>query len=142
MSRYKLNLLCILIFGFSCLAFSFLPVKKIQFNNISLKAEVASEPQDRERGLMFRDSLNEDEGMLFIFKTPQVCYFWMKNMRFPIDIIWLSEDKEILGLNQNLLPCNDLCDSISSKKPVKFVLEVNAGFIQRHMVKIGDQLKF
>jgi len=63
-------------------------------NGRVVTAEIAKTEEERARGLMFRDRLGENEGMLFIFEEPDFYSFWMKNMKFPIDIIWLSEEKK------------------------------------------------
>lgn len=140
--RLRLILFVFLFIGFVCLVFASLPEKIIYINSKQIIAEVAALPQDRERGLMFRQGLEESRGMLFIFENTGKYSFWMKNMLFPIDIIWLSEDKKVVDLSQNLLPCKDLCDPVSPVNPVRYVLEVEAGFIKKNNVKIGDRIKF
>jgi hypothetical protein len=106
-----------------------------------VKAEIAETTDQRRQGLMFRDSLATDRGMLFVFKKEGIYKFWMKNMRFPLDIIWISQDKRIVDIRQNAQPCQGPCESMVPAGQARFVLEVSAGFIQRHRLKIGDKAK-
>ena len=81
--------------------------------------------------------------MLFLFSTVNPRSFWMKNTLIPLDMIWVNENKEIIGISKDVLPCKaDPCPSYSSFGPVKYVLEVNAGFSDRKSLKIGDKLEF
>ncbi|MBU1999321.1 MAG: DUF192 domain-containing protein, partial [Candidatus Omnitrophica bacterium] len=71
---------------------------------VCVQVEVVDSPEDRSRGLMFRDKLGEKEGMLFIFDERGRHNFWMKNMQFPIDIIWINQDKVIVDIRKNIPP--------------------------------------
>jgi uncharacterized protein len=104
--------------------------------------EVAYTPAEQERGLMFRKGLAENHGMLFMFEQENAYGFWMKNMRFPIDIIWVDRDKKIIDIYQYALPCKEICKTMVPKSAAKFVLEVSAGFAQRHRIRLGDSLEF
>ncbi len=100
-------------------------------------AEVASAPEEREHGLSYRDSLGEHEGMLFQFAAPGKYGFWMKGMLFPLDFIY-ARDGRIVEIKENVSP---------SAIPVPFfpaqsadaVIEVNAGWISRNGIKVGDE---
>lgn len=95
------------------------------------------------QGLMFRKSLEENSGMLFVFSDAKTRSFWMKNTLIPLDMIWIGVDKKIVGITKNVQPCRTpACESYSSGKPVKFVLEVNAGFSEKHLLKPGDKAEF
>lgn len=132
----------ILIFPASCYSLKkyckiFLP------NNVSLTAELAITPEDRQRGLMFRDSIQWDEAMLFIFEEEERQAFWMKNMRFPIDILWLDRDKRVVHIEQDVPPCKrDPCPSYSPLYPALFVLELKAGSVEKHQLKLFDRVEF
>ena len=92
---------------------------------------------------MFRESLPENSGMLFIFPDSSPRSFWMKNTLIPLDMIWIDESKKIVGITENVQPCKaDPCPSYPSGKPVKYVLEVNAGFAERKGIKENDSVEF
>ncbi|MGZ7206190.1 MAG: DUF192 domain-containing protein [Halobacteriota archaeon] len=102
-------------------------------------AEAANTPEEREMGLMNRTSLNENAGMLFVFPIEQKQSFWMKNMRISLDIIFITTDKHVLDVYQSVPPCTtDPCVSYTSNAPIRYVLEVNAGFSEQHGIVSGD----
>lgn len=92
---------------------------------------------------MFRESLCPDCGMLFVFPRQERYAFWMKNMRFPLDFIWIGEDKKVSAIITDVPPCSgDYCPTVASGEKVKYVLEVNAGFAAKHNIKVSDKVKF
>ncbi|MDD2665965.1 MAG: DUF192 domain-containing protein [Methanocellales archaeon] len=102
--------------------------------------ELATTPDERARGLMFREHLDPDKGMLFIFEEEGVHPFWMKNTLIPLDIIWISEDKEVVFISKNTQPCEaDICPSINPDKKAKYVLEVNGGVSDKIGLRVGDK---
>lgn len=110
--------------------------------NIKVTAEVAATDADRERGLMFRTSLDENAGMLFVFPGLDVLSFWMKNTLIPLDLIWLNERKEIVYF-VTADPCKkDPCGSYIPMQKAMYVLEVNGGFVKKHRLMLGQQLIF
>lgn len=112
-------------------------------NQFSLTAELAVTDEERQLGLMFREKINWDQGMLFVFKREGIYSFWMKNMRFSIDILWLDREKRIVHLETNVPPCpNDPCPSYSSSYPALFVLELKAGSVDKHQLKLYDKIEF
>lgn len=122
---------------------SFLAVKKVCFNSgACVNAEIADTGPLREKGLMFREGLKDDEAMLFVFD--QVCLpsFWMKNVKFPLDIIWIDSDKKIVGIKEEAPVCEQGCEVYPPAKECKFALEVNAGFVRKNNLKIGDSVNF
>lgn len=101
--------------------------------------EVARTADDRARGLMFRDALGEAEGMLFPFAVPRRYGFWMKNVRVPLDILWLDERQRIVWIVESAPPCRgDACDIYVPDAAASFVVEVRGGFVARHGVGRGD----
>ena len=105
--------------------------------------ELALSPEDREQGLMFRDCLGKDKGMLFVFMTEKEYSFWMKNTLIPLDIIWLNKNKEIVFISENNQPCkNNDCPIIKTNKKAKYILELNGGMINKIDLKIGDKANF
>ena len=77
------------------------PYKKICLSNICVKAEIADTQAERQKGLMFREHLDKESALLFVFKEGGFYGFWMKNMRFPLDIIWVSDDKRIVDIKKH-----------------------------------------
>lgn len=104
-----------------------------------LSAEVMSTEALRSRGLMFRKELPEDRGMLFVFPDVDTRTFWMRNTCLPLDMLFVADDGFIAGIVENVPTMND--DGRTVSCPVRYVLEVNAGFARRHGVKPGQRLK-
>lgn len=102
-----------------------------------LQAEVADEPAERERGLMFRAGLAPGEAMLFVFPDEQRWGFWMKNVQFPIDIVWLSANGTVVHVWQ-APPClAEPCPIQEPPGPALYVVEVPAGFSANHSIVSG-----
>lgn len=111
--------------------------------NLKVKAEMAETLWEQTRGLMGRKYLGDFEGMLFVFNDEARRSFWMKNTFIPLDLIFISQDKKIVEIKPNFVPCLvGECPVYRSQLPAKYVLEVNAGFCERHQIKIGDGVKF
>jgi len=107
-----------------------------------IQAEIADRDESRRKGLMFCEKLPQDAGMLFVFEGEARPSFWLKNVKFPLDIIWIDENKTVVGINTECLPCQENCASIVSEFPVRYVLEVNAGFVDENKIKVGDKVIF
>ena len=104
-----------------------------------VRADVADTEETRARGLMFRESLAEDEGMVFTFDKPRRYGFWMKNVRMPLDIIWLDERGRVVWIVDSAPPCDtDPCPMFVPTTKASFVVEVAGGFARRHGVAVGD----
>ncbi len=118
--------------------------KKVCIKDICVQAEIVDSEAQKLRGLMYRESLAWESGMLFIFDAAARHSFWMKNMRIPLDIIWIDSGKNIVDITQNALPCKGQqdCESIIPASEVKYVLEVNAGFSDKNKIRIGDKVEF
>jgi len=103
--------------------------------------EIAADEQSRARGLMFRDSMPDDHGMLFIFDRPYVQTFWMKNTRIPLDILYFDANYKLVSVQERVPPCrSDPCAQYPSTGPAQYVLELNAGMTQKLGAKPGDTL--
>ena len=109
--------------------------------NLDLNLEVADTDAKREQGLSGRSKLPDNQGMLFSFEQPSFQSFWMKDMSFSLDFLWLDENKEIVDLTQNVAP-ETYPGTFSPKKPVKYVVEVGAGYVEANSLKIGETLSF
>ncbi|HYC79431.1 MAG TPA: DUF192 domain-containing protein [Candidatus Binatia bacterium] len=110
----------------------------------SISFEHADTPDKQIRGLSNRDTIEENQGMLFTFSVPSLPVFWMKDMRFPIDIVWLKGD-EIVDITKNAMPepgvSDDRLRTYSPKKPADQVLELKTGWADRNGLKIGDKIE-
>ncbi len=114
-------------------------VLEIEIGNEKVVVWVAETLSEKSEGLSGIKELKGVDGMLFIFKEETVPSFWMKEMSFPIDIIWISADKEIVEITENILP-ETYPKTFSPKEPVKYVLEVRANWSKKKDIKIGDEL--
>ena len=103
--------------------------------------EQANDPATQQRGLMFRDSMPADHGMLFNFDHPAMQTFWMKNCRMPLDILYFDENYKLVSVQQRVPACrSEPCPTYPSEGPSKYVLELNAGVADKLGVKPGDVL--
>ncbi len=133
--KIKYTLILFLIILISCSKIE----NKICLKDKCFNVEIADSNEERSEGLMFRDSLDLDKGMLFIFDEEGKYDFWMKNMKIPLDIIWINEDKEAVYVHKNTPPCpENVCFSVVPDKEAKYVLEINPGVID---INIGDKLE-
>ena len=106
----------------------------------SLNIEFAKSDYETQTGLMYRKSMNPNEGMLFIFKDEQPRSFYMKNTLIPLDIIYLNKDKAVVSIQKNAKPLNEI--SLPSEQPAMYVLEVNAGLSEVWKISNGDYIVF
>jgi uncharacterized membrane protein (UPF0127 family) len=112
-------------------------------NGKSVTAELAVSDEERARGLMFREKILPDQGMLFVFEEEGLHSFWMKNTLIPLDMIWLDSDKRIIHIEADVPPCReDPCPSYGPAVPARYVLELKAGEARTNRLKAGDRLQF
>ena len=102
--------------------------------------EIAEDDYATQTGLMYRDGMKNNQGMLFIFPDEDVRSFYMKNTKFPLDIIYIAEDKTIVSIQKEAQPLNET--SLPSREPAKYVLEVNAGLSDEWGLSTGDLMGF
>ncbi len=110
-----------------------------------IQAEIADTTEKRAKGLMYRDSLAKDRGMLFTFAEPQLWTFWMKNTRIPLDIIWMDGKKRIVHIERNVPTCSrtdDGCPQYQPNDNAMYVLELAAGVADALKLQRGSVLKF
>jgi uncharacterized membrane protein (UPF0127 family) len=105
-----------------------------------VKVELARTPAEQERGLMFREKLGADEGMLFIFPSAADHAFWMKNTLIPLDMIFIDDAGAVVGVVANAEPLSLSPRSVGV--PSRYVLEVNGGWSAAHGVANGDKVRF
>jgi len=133
MSRY---LLFVTLFF---LVISCSPKEKISINVAGqvFLVEVADDPQERQKGLMNRETLNRGEGMLFVFPESKPQNFWMKNTLIPLSIAYIDDE----GIIIDILPMEPLdLSPVSSSGPARYALEVNQGEFAYHRIKVGDKV--
>jgi len=105
-----------------------------------LDIEFAESEYETQTGLMYRESMNDNQGMLFIFNDERIHSFYMKNTEFPLDIIYIKADSTIASFQENAQPYNET--GLSSQVPIQFVLEVNAGLAEKWLLEVGDKIAF
>jgi uncharacterized protein len=104
---------------------------------VGVRVEIADGPFEQQRGLMYRTSLGEDRGMLFVFQREQPLTFWMKNTRIPLSIAYIDSKGRITDI-LDMKPLDDKPPHYVSSEPVQYALEVNQGFFDERGVKVGD----
>ncbi len=107
---------------------------------IKLDIEFAETEYETQTGLMYRTSMENDEGMFFIFPKEAMHSFYMKNTEFPLDIIFVDADLKVASYQENAQPLTER--GLSSKVPVQYVLEVNAGLVEKWSLDVGDSIEF
>lgn len=115
-------------------------LKLANSTKINLDIEIADTDFDIETGLMYRDSMEDNQGMLFVFQDVIPRYFFMKNTKIPLDIIYLDEAKKIVSFQKNAKPMDET--SLPSNLPAKYVLEINAGLSDAWSLAIGDIISY
>jgi len=112
------------------------------FESACINTELAETPEKRSKGLMFREALGEEEGMLFVFETPAIHPFWMKNTLIPLDMIWIDSGKKVVHV-ETAVPCTTMsCGSYTPSAPALYVVEANAGFVESNGIEVGDVVEF
>ncbi|MBI2667761.1 DUF192 domain-containing protein [Candidatus Woesearchaeota archaeon] len=108
-------------------------------NEIKVNIEIADSDSERTQGLMFRESLDKNSGMLFVFEDEDYHSFWMKNTLIPLDMIFISKNLKIVDI-KHAVPCDDECISYKPKDKAKYVLEVNNNFAIENNINLGDKV--
>ena len=116
-------------------------VKFVKIGDVKVKVELAFTHEEQEQGLSGRKSLEEGTGMLFIFPKPGKYFFWMKDMNFPIDIVWIDENFRVTYIEKNALP-SSYPNSFGPTVDNSYILEVLDGFAEKNNLKIGDSVEF
>lgn len=143
----RLQKITMMIMGVSFMLATFVAVGQVQKEKLTIvttagdrhifKVEIARTPEEIERGLMFRDSMPMDEGMLFLFEEAREAMFWMKNTLIPLDMVFIAPDGKIIKIHENALPHS--LDHVSSEGAVIAVLEINGGRAAALGIKAGDR---
>jgi len=132
--------LCFQIFFFSfCHADAVAP--RVCHMDNCVAVEVVSKQDDVQRGLMYRAGLGLNKGMLFVFSNDGKYSFWMKNMRFNLDILWINLEGRIVFIGRNIPACmSDPCPVYTPLAQARYVLELNSGYTLSHHWKLEDKL--
>jgi len=109
--------------------------------NAPLLLAIADTPELRERGLSFTEGLKDGEGMFFVFGEMGYPGFWMKDMNYPIDMIWFDESRSIVDIRENVAP-GTYPRVFQPLSPARYVLEVPAFFAKKNGIKKGDRISF
>ena len=117
---------------------------KVTVKGFELNANVPIADELMSKGLAVKNQLKENEVMLFVFQQSARHSFWMKDMKFPIDIIWLDSDGKVVYIKENMQPCISIivCILYTPNADSQYVLETVAGFIQRHNISVGTNTDF
>ncbi|MBM4126166.1 MAG: DUF192 domain-containing protein [Nitrospira sp.] len=112
----------------------------------TIQAELADTPFKRATGLMYRDHLQKDHGMLFVFGQPHAWSFWMKNTKMALDLIWLDDKKRVVHIERNIPICTKTDDSCPQYRPnsedAVYVLEITGGTVDGYKIEKGSTLPF
>lgn len=112
----------------------------IRIDGILLKVEIAQDEETRMHGLMYREDMPEDEGMLFVFSEQRILSFWMRNTFIPLDIAFINTEGLIVDIKR-MEPLDESRQYISLA-PALYALEVNAGWFEKNKIKIGSEVLF
>lgn len=119
-----------------------LTISRMQTDSVLVKLdiEIAETEYETQTGLMYRDSMSDNQGMLFIFSDNSARSFYMKNTEIPLDIIYINESNEIVSFQKNAKPFDET--GLPSQVPAKYVLEINAGLSDKWGIGTGDRINF
>jgi len=107
---------------------------------VAFQVEIANTPAKREMGLQYRRELADGKGMIFLFPSESIQSFWMKNTPIPLDMIFISGDRKIVGIVEQTAPFS--LDPRSVSAPSQYVLEINGGLSKRRGIGAGDAVRF
>jgi Uncharacterized conserved protein len=139
--RFRLIVLPLMLLLSSCAAAS---TPWVELAGQRFQVEIADDDAERARGLMFRDVLPDGQGMLFIHDRQEPQAYWMKNTRIPLDILYFDEQRRLVSQQRNVPPCSagDRCPPYPSRRPARYVLELNAGQAAKLGLEDGTELVF
>ena len=113
----------------------------ITINQTTLNVEIADTQERHQQGLSGKDKISDSYGMLFVFEKPLIPQFWMKDMFFPLDMIWINKEFLVVGITKNI-PTSSFPKTFEPSSPIIYVLEVNAGWADRNNIAVGDLVRF
>lgn len=116
----------------------------VELNGQRFQVEIADDDGERARGLMFRDRMDANRGMLFIHEREMPLAYWMKNTRLSLDILYFDDERKLVSQQRDVPPCSsgNRCPPYPSDAPARYVLELNAGQAAKMGLKDGAELSF
>lgn len=111
----------------------------LRVGGIEIQVEIADDADERQRGLMYRESLAEDQGMLFVYPEQRILGFWMRNTLIPLDIAYIDREGRIVDIQQMEPQTTETHDSAA---PAMYALEMNQGWFEANGIRIGDLIEF
>ena len=111
----------------------------VVIKDIEINVELADTAEKKSQGLSGRNSLLQNQGMLFVYDKPAFYSFWMKDMQFPIDIIWIDENYRVTDIAKSVPP-DSFPQTFQPQNLAQYVLEVNAGFSDKNDIRVGDMM--
>ena len=116
----------------------------VELGGARYQVELATDDASRARGLMFRDQMAADHGMLFLHEREELQAYWMKNTKIALDILYFDEQRHLVSQQRDVPPCSagDRCPPYPSSGPARYVLELNAGQAEKLGLKDGTQITF
>jgi uncharacterized protein len=117
---------------------------KSESGDYGINVEIADTSTKRIKGLMGRDELDADTGMLFVFEDEDIREFWMKNTVLYLDLVFISADKKVVDIRENFEPCyeGDSCPDYRSRRDAQYVVEMKGGTVKEKGIKVGDAVEF
>ena len=138
-----LLLIIILVVSIFILQFFIQPRDSLEINDMVFNIETFDINEEIRNGLSDRNEIKENQGALFVFNEPGFYSFYTKDMSFPIDIIWIDDNKEVVFIKKDFQPCiEEHCLTIKPDKKSKYVLEIKAGIADKIDIKIGNKTIF
>ncbi len=137
-ARYQRFALAVAILIGGWLAFN-VSASVIQIGDVALQVEIADTQEKKEKGLSNREFLEQNSGMLFLFEKPGRYGFWMKEMNFAIDIIWIDKDKSVVEITANVDP-KTFPEIFYPKEIIQYIIETQAGWTKVNEIQLGDKI--
>jgi uncharacterized membrane protein (UPF0127 family) len=121
-----------------------IPPKQLIIGDTTMNVKLAITQDEQLQGLRFTETLSPNEGMLYIMNSPDRYPFWAKDMKFPLDIIYVSQDKVVVDFAENVQPCNDSSDCLmyEPEREAQYIIEANAGFVKQHFIELNEPVIF
>lgn len=114
----------------------------VTINNNTFTVDIADDSEERARGLMSVESMEDSKGMLFVYSDEAIRGFWMKDTLIPLDMIFIDSNLSITDINKGAQPCgNEACQVYYSKSPARYILEINGGLSNRLNISVGDKVQ-
>ncbi|MFQ6025692.1 MAG: DUF192 domain-containing protein, partial [Nitrosopumilaceae archaeon] len=123
------------------------PKGTVKVDDVVIVVEIADTPAAQARGLMFKEQLPYEEGMLFVFKDMQIRSMWMLNMQFPLDIMWFDSEGNVVHIEKDTQPCKSALETATctfqngAGEEAQYVLEVTAGFVDKFGITKDSKLE-